>query len=1024
MINRRFFRLFLTLLMIGMGVTAVASLTAVPAIAGIYNASGETIYQEKWIPHSQFTGPCGSDKGNTWYIEPWGCDKSLTFDLPALGSINKVEIYIDYWRNHDEQVSRFRINGGPVIKPNVGSEWSRTPYIKSFSNAQLASNGFQSGSNTITFFTDSGGYHIHDVAIRVYTSSADVATTGGALGGVTADNGAFDAYTSLANTPLVIDSDQLVLTATVTGSAKFVEFHAYYDGYDEDNDGDFTDWHNSNHNNWNPGGKPRTATDENPNPELGGTINHIQTVAVNGPGVYQATWDVSHIISQPNVRFKVRIVDDNYNVRDAAGGQSGTFDLVRNTPNAYFTIPNFVDNILHNEGQAPNEWSQTIKLPQDISDFDSAYLIGAYWNNLYVSINGSDEFPAYTTGGKDGHWYLSIINTVGAANKDIYSYLQGGTNTITYHYWDAGNQFGAFIEKPGPMLVLKRENSPSNPTDVKSPEFYGESPVADSVFVKANANVSISVIDTNSGLDWDTLVMKVEGNEVSPTITGNAYNVKLFYNPPSDFAPGSTIDVDVSACDVAGNCGDITFSFVVTPPNDGLSANSDDFNVCKLSDSSAGWAATLNGGTIAIDETAEKLQITVPAGSNHDVTQNGNNSVRLMQDTDNAPSFILETKFESVPTQKYQIQGILVEETPGHFLRFDVFYDGSSLRVFSAIVDGNTFTAKANKKISVTGNTVYLSVVRSQTDWDFFWSADGVDWFRAGPTFSYVMNVDKVGVYAGNNEPDKSTPAPEFIAKVDYFLNAGDPFVGEEDGTALLLPVNIVGSGQVDRMPGCGQPAMLEATADLGWEFDSWSGAATGNQNPKTVTTWDKGESVTATFVREEYTLDTAVSGLTHDGQTDTTSNVGSVQLSPSSAIYYYGDEVTVTAVAAPGWRFDGWEGAGIAANAGAQVMLTMSQSESVTAKFVQEKYTITTDVQGVGDIVVDSSDADGRDYYIYGDEVTFTAVQTDADWNFIVWQGDASGGANPLTVSVVGDMSVTAVFSDTYFLFLPLVVR
>jgi photosystem II stability/assembly factor-like uncharacterized protein len=71
------------------------------------------------------------------------------------------------------------------------------------------------------------------------------------------------------------------------------------------------------------------------------------------------------------------------------------------------------------------------------------------------------------------------------------------------------------------------------------------------------------------------------------------------------------------------------------------------------------------------------------------------------------------------------------------------------------------------------------------------------------------------------------------------------------------------------------------------------------------------------------------------------------------------------------------------------------------------DQYTITTATQGNGTITLDP---DGGTYD-EGTSVTITAT-ADTDYRFDHWEGDVSGTTNPLTVTINGDMSVTAVFT------------
>ena len=62
------------------------------------------------------------------------------------------------------------------------------------------------------------------------------------------------------------------------------------------------------------------------------------------------------------------------------------------------------------------------------------------------------------------------------------------------------------------------------------------------------------------------------------------------------------------------------------------------------------------------------LTISLPAGTPHDVWTTGNNSARVMQATADS-DFEIEAKFTSLPTLRYQLQGLLVEQDAHAALR-------------------------------------------------------------------------------------------------------------------------------------------------------------------------------------------------------------------------------------------------------------------------------------------------------------------------------------------------------------------
>jgi hypothetical protein len=347
--------------------------------AGIFNASNQVTYKEYWVHHDEFTGGCNEDgtptnPGGSWYMEPWTmqkCPKTVEFTLPDdFSNAAKVEIYLDLWRAYKERGLQFRLNNSDTVYTSpVGYDWSRTPWILEVDKAEL-----QPGLNTMTFWA-TRPTHIHDIGIRIYHTNdnpllpgpgSDVEPPTGQLVSIEADNGAVSPD---AGGTLTVNSNTLKLTAEVSPDTKYVEFHAWYEGYDEDNDGVFRDWHNLGRNNWWPGGREEKAT--------GGTINHIGTVTPKN-GVATATWSMAHITNQPLIKFKIRVVDAAGNVREGAGGISADFKLMRNVPVNAFIIHDFTDFGLHMDGKRPDFVNYDFTLPSTVSDyFTEAILVGA-----------------------------------------------------------------------------------------------------------------------------------------------------------------------------------------------------------------------------------------------------------------------------------------------------------------------------------------------------------------------------------------------------------------------------------------------------------------------------------------------------------------------------------------------------------------------------------------------------------------------------------------------------------------------
>jgi regulation of enolase protein 1 (concanavalin A-like superfamily) len=131
--------------------------------------------------------------------------------------------------------------------------------------------------------------------------------------------------------------------------------------------------------------------------------------------------------------------------------------------------------------------------------------------------------------------------------------------------------------------------------------------------------------------------------------------------------------------------------------------------------------------------------------------------------------FALEVKFTSRVTTRFQQQGVIVEAVDDNLLRLEFHSDGTRTKLFAAsVVAGvpttHIFTAIANRA------SLFMRVQRAGNLWTLSYSYDGVEW-TVGGSFSHVMRVAAVGVYAGNS------PATAHTAVIDYFLNTADSYL-------------------------------------------------------------------------------------------------------------------------------------------------------------------------------------------------------------------------------------------------------
>jgi hypothetical protein len=195
-------------------------------------------------------------------------------------------------------------------------------------------------------------------------------------------------------------------------------------------------------------------------------------------------------------------------------------------------------------------------------------------------------------------------------------------------------------------------------------------------------------------------------------------------------------------------------------------------------------------------------------------------------------------------------QAFAITPTGGNSV-LDVLVDGSSVGPVGAY----TFTnVTANHTISATfAAGVHTITATAGTGGTITPSgavgvADGADQaFAIAPNGGFAIqdvlvdggSVGAVATYTFTNVQTDHTIAASFVA-VTYTLD-----------------VTTVGNGSVAKSPdqptyNFGDIVQLTATPDPGWHLDSWSGDASGNANPLSVT-MDGNKNITATFLQNIY---------------------------------------------------------------------------------------------------------------------------------------------------------------------------
>ena len=245
----------------------------------------------------------------------------------------------------------------------------------------------------------------------------------------------------------------------------------------------------------------------------------------------------------------------------------------------------------------------------------------------------------------------------------------------------------------------------------------------------------------------------------------------------------------------------------------------------------------------------------------------------------------------------------------------------------------------------------------------------------------------------------EKTVTATFKAATCYTLTTSvDPELG---GTVIPSPAPNCGGGKY----AAGTQVQLTASPAASYAFANWTGSATRTANPTPVT-MDGDKMVTAHF--DQPTCYGLVTAAAPGGSAMVSANPAP-NCGPDK--YVENTEVTLTATSATDHVFANWSGG--ATGTENPVQVTMDAAKSVTANFQRETcYSLTTAASppGGGSVSALPAPTCGGGDYVSGTVVQVTANPAQ-DHVFTSWAGDVTGPANPASITLDGDKSVTAQF-------------
>jgi uncharacterized repeat protein (TIGR02543 family) len=1011
-------RLRALLLLLALGALLAALVWPQPVAAGVYNADTNVMYKEYWVPHTAEAGYNGGFSGEcthstvVWYIEPgtFQCRKTLSVNIPAgdLAAATKAEIYIDLWRNHAQPSARFQINPpsppqpNPNYAPAVGSPWSRTPYVGEIPLAELVA-----GENKIVFWNTGGRlFHAHDVAIRLYFPYSG---SGATFNSIQHDSGS---AAPGAGGTLLVNNDQLTFSISVPGGTQWLEVHGYYEGYDEDNDGNFHDWHNATRMNCNPGGFVGTSGCFSPLPTTG-TINHIGTIA-NPGGTASVNWSLPHITNQSGVRFKTRSMGSDGMIRET--GFTSSFTLLRDKITHAFFNPDFQDAGLHMGGANPATYTTTVQLPDSLAPYNKAYVIGAYWNNPWLRFNNANTSTRAFATGQDT-WALSIgecaNNTFNPCSLPLLNRLNPGTNLIEYAH---PSGFGEFIEKPGPVIVLKHttavvpDDAPPTAQIIQPPDGAQN--------IEPATKVVLQLKDAGVGINRGSIVFRVNGETKTPQIRGFSNQYLLTYTPQPPFGFSATANISVDACDLKNNCMP-TFSYT-------FSTRDED----------------------TIPPVISNVVVT-PFTASARVTWTTDKPATSRVDYGTTPAYGSNVSNLTLKTAHNLTLPSLTPGTTYHFKITSVNRDN-----FGASTDDATFAT------NVLGPASSDNFNSCEFQSDFWTFVNPLNDAALTVVDGQRLRINVPGGLNHDTEPtngaprlmqDATTPnnvrvkfesgptgANRFHGLIfeqneNNYLTITIRYWAPSDETQLVVRRIVNGSpsnaiGQVTMAQGViTTPIHLAVSYNeqtfiwrVFWDFDVYKpvgfDGATGNFNhPLAVSKLGffagnvGGNNAPPHEVLVDF-FSAPPNQLFDEDDTQALTLPTAVMPPGAGGIAKStdcGNPVTLTAAPAAGYTFSHWSGA--AAGTTAEAEAAFGFGDFAVAHFTANQYSLSTGANGNGTVTVSPN----KPTYGYGEQVTLTANPS-SGWSFSGWSGGLTD--NPLTVTVNGNLSLDANFAQPQF--------
>ncbi|MBD5781196.1 DUF1349 domain-containing protein [Pelagicoccus sp. NFK12] len=471
-------------------------------------------------------------------------------------------------------------------------------------------------------------------------------------------------------------------------------------------------------------------------------------------------------------------------------------------------------------------------------------------------------------------WRSSIDGEIGSGRSFVLTDLSVGTHEIEAFSTDSG----LLTRSTKVSVTIVKNASPL--VSISKPETNANYTLGDTVSFRASS-FDAEDGDLTSDILWSS---SIDGDL---PYTGPTFSTDML-------SPGKHTIV-AKTVDSKGLEGSTEIKVVVNTPAGPV--GSDDFVGPELDTTQ--WTFVDPQGDSSYSLEGGELIISLPGGSDHDVWIGGNRSARMLQRIDNT-DFSFYTKFGTTPSEKFQSQGILVEQDSGNFIRYDIYSNGKGVFIFGAFFSNGIPDILFNTRIGES-TAYFMRVSRERDVFTLEYSFDGFNWIQ-GISFKQRLDVENIGIYAGNASGRNS---PAFTMSADYVFNTEFPIVPEDEGGPNATPTVTIAEPAHGASFKQGETVTLRATAQdaengnltglLGWSSDI-DGAIQGNGGVVSVSDLSPGIHVlTASATDLDFTTGTrsvAIEVIPND------SPVVAIAQPAEGSLYFTGETISLSAEA------------------------------------------------------------------------------------------------------------------------------